>query len=146
MWTCPKCGERLEDQFESCWKCAGRTLAPGETPTDAPVSLPLSTTPSIPDRECAATLGIVCGEAIMGANILRDLVAGLTDIIGGRSGVYETKLRQARQVALQEMTLEAVALGADAVVGIDLDYETIGESMLMVTASGTAVRLKPPSD
>lgn len=146
MWICPKCGERLEDQFKSCWKCAGRELPPGEALDPEPVALPLSTTPTIPGRECAATLGIVCGEAIMGANILRDLVAGLTDIIGGRSGVYETKLRQARHVALQEMTVEAVALGADAVVGIDLDYETIGESMLMVTASGTAVRLKPTGD
>lgn len=146
MWICPKCGERLDDQFESCWKCAGRALPPGEALEQEPVSLPLSTTPTIPGRDCAETRGIVCGEAIMGANIFRDLVAGITDIIGGRSGVYENKLREARHVALHEMALEARALGADAVVGIDLDYETIGESMLMVTASGTAVRLKPAGE
>ena len=85
--------------------------------------------------------GIEVGEAIMGANIVRDFFAQITDVVGGRSGAYETKLADARDVALQELEQRAVALGADAVVGVDLDYEVVGESMLMVSASGTAVVL-----
>jgi uncharacterized protein YbjQ (UPF0145 family) len=85
----------------------------------------------------------VTGEAILGANIVRDLFAGVRDIVGGRSGAYEEELRNAREIALQEMEAEAAARGADAILGIDLDYETVGGqgSMLMVSASGTAVRL-----
>ena len=87
--------------------------------------------------------GIACGEAIMGANIVRDFMAGITDIIGGRSTVYESKLRQGREIAIQDMMAEALTLGGDAVVGVDIDYETVADSMLMVSASGTAVVLKP---
>jgi uncharacterized protein YbjQ (UPF0145 family) len=88
-------------------------------------------------------LGIVTGEAVMGANIFRDMFAGLRDIVGGRSGSYEKELRKARQVALDEMTQCARDLGADAVVGVDLDYEVLGgqNGMLMVSISGTAVKL-----
>ena len=144
MWTCPTCGERIEDQFDSCWKCAnaGREILPLDSGDVMAIDMPLSTTPGIPGRECATTCGVVCGEAIMGANIFRDFLAGITDIIGGRSGAYEGKLREARLTALSEMAAEAKALGAEAVVGIDIDYETIGQSMLMVTVSGTAVTLK----
>ena len=82
------------------------------------------------------------GEAILGANIFKDLFAGVRDIVGGRSGAYEEELRKAREIAMSELAAEATSRGADAVVGIDLDYETVGQgSMLMVTASGTAVRL-----
>ena len=83
------------------------------------------------------------GEAILGANIFKDLFAGIRDIVGGRSGAYEEELRKAREIALSELGAWATQLGADAVVGIDIDYETVGQggSMLMVTASGTAVRL-----
>ena len=102
----------------------------------------LTTTPSVDSRAITEYLGVVTGEAILGANIVRDLFAGIRDIVGGRSGAYEEELRKAREIALQEMTAEAEARGADAVVGIDLDYETVGGGgMLMVTASGTAVRL-----
>lgn len=100
-----------------------------------------TTTPSVEGRPIKQYLGIVAGEAIMGANIVRDFLAGITDIVGGRSGAYEAKLVQARQVAVSEMEQSARSLGADAVVGVDLDYEVIREGMLMVTASGTAVRL-----
>src|SRR5687767_2171534 len=87
-------------------------------------------------------LGVVTGEAILGANIFRDLFAGVRDIVGGRSAAYEDELRKAREIAMTELSAEAAERGADAVVGIDLDYETVGNgSMLMVTASGTAVRL-----
>ena len=88
-------------------------------------------------------LGVVTGEAILGANIFRDVFAGIRDIVGGRAGAYERVLREARDAAIAEMTDEATRLGANAVIGVDLDYETIGDtgSMLMVSASGTAVRL-----
>lgn len=78
----------------------------------------------------------------MGANILRDFVAGITDIVGGRSGVYEAKLREGRVIALNEMKQEALDLGADAIIGVDIDYETVGDTMMMISASGTAVLLK----
>ena len=101
-----------------------------------------TTTPSVEGRTIAEYLGVVTGEAILGANIVKDLFAGIRDIVGGRSGAYEEELRRAREIAMEELAAEATARGADAVVGIDLDYETVGNgSMLMVTASGTAVRL-----
>ncbi|WP_333585921.1 heavy metal-binding domain-containing protein [Phenylobacterium sp.] len=103
-----------------------------------------STTPTVAEREIARTLGVVTGEAIIGAHIFRDFFAGITNIIGGRAGGYEKALREARDIALREMTEEARSLGADAVVGVDLDYETLGveNGMLMVSASGTAVKLR----
>ncbi|MFN4153395.1 MAG: heavy metal-binding domain-containing protein [Paracoccaceae bacterium] len=100
----------------------------------------VTTTHTVEGYQIADYKGIVTGEAIMGANIVRDFFAGITDIIGGRSGAYETKLGEARETALREMQERALALGANAVVGVDLDYEVIGQ-MLMVSASGTAVRL-----
>ncbi len=101
-----------------------------------------TTTPGVDGRAITEYLGVVTGEAILGANIFKDLFAGVRDIVGGRSGAYEEELRRARQIALAEMEAEATARGADAIVGIDLDYETVGNgSMLMVSASGTAVRL-----
>jgi len=98
----------------------------------------VTTTPSVEGRRITAYHGIVVGEAILGANVFRDLFAGITDIIGGRSGAYEEELGRARTVALQEMEDRARQLGGNAVVGVDLDYEVIN-NMLMVSASGTAV-------
>ncbi len=100
----------------------------------------VTTTPSIEGRPITGYLGIVTGEAILGANIFRDLFAGIRDIVGGRSGAYEQELAKARKTALREMEEVAASLGAQAVVGVDLDYEVIN-NMLMVTASGTAVKL-----
>ncbi len=104
-------------------------------------SVILSTTPSIEGRSVTKYCGIVTGEAIMGANIFKDLFAGIRDIVGGRSATYEAELRKARELALHEISLAAAEKGANAVIGIDLDYETVGPqgSMLMVTVSGTAV-------
>ena len=104
----------------------------------------LTTTPSIEGRRIREYRGIVTGEAIMGANIFRDFFAGIRDIVGGRSAAYEKELGRARQVAMQEMEEQAKQLGADAIVGIDLDYEVIGQagSMLMVSVSGTAVSVE----
>jgi uncharacterized protein YbjQ (UPF0145 family) len=101
------------------------------------------TTPSMDGRRIKQYLGLVSGDAILGANIFRDLFAGIRDIVGGRSAAYEKELRTAKRLALVEMMDEATELGANAVVGVDLDYETIttgsGGGMLMVSASGTAV-------
>ena len=106
-----------------------------------PASIILSTTPSIDGKRITRYCGIVTGEAIMGANVFKDLFAGIRDIVGGRSATYERELRKARTIALDELSQAAAELGATAVVGIDLDYETVGGqgSMLMVTVSGTAV-------
>lgn len=103
----------------------------------------LSTTTLIEGRPVRDYLGVVTGEVIVGANIFKDLFAGIRDIVGGRSGAYENSLRDARKTAFAEVEAEAKALGADAVIGIDIDYEVLGKegSMLMVTVSGTAVRL-----
>ena len=101
----------------------------------------ITTTSSIEGRQITDYRGIVTGETIMGASIVRDFFASITDIVGGRSGAYETKLAEARETALREMQERAQALGANAVVGVDIDYEVLGKagSMLMVSATGTAV-------
>ena len=103
----------------------------------------LTTTPSIEGRTITEYKGVVFGEVISGVNFLRDLAANIRNVIGGRSGAYEDKLVEARDNALNEMAEKARRLGADAVVGIDIDYEVLGadNGMLMVTASGTAVKL-----
>lgn len=103
----------------------------------------LSTTPTLEGRPVSQYLGIVTGEVIVGANIFKDMFAGIRDIVGGRAGAYERTLSEARREAYRELESEAKRLGADAVVGIDLDYEVVGQggSMLMVSVSGTAVKL-----
>ena len=98
----------------------------------------VTTTPSIEGKSITAYHGVVVGEAILGANVFRDIFAQITDIVGGRSGAYEEELGKARDIALRELEERAVAKGANAVVGVDLDYEVIN-NMLMVSASGTAV-------
>ena len=106
-------------------------------------SVVVTTTPNVEGRRIAEYHGLVSGEAILGANIFRDFFAGIRDIVGGRSGAYEKSLREARDIAVREMCEEAEARGANAVIGVDLDYETVGKEggMLMVTACGTAVKL-----
>lgn len=103
----------------------------------------LSTTTALDGQPVREYVGIVTGETIIGANIVKDFFAGIRDIVGGRSGSYERVLNEARQSALREMSDRARELGAEAVIGVDLDYETLGANggMIMVTASGTAVRL-----
>jgi uncharacterized protein YbjQ (UPF0145 family) len=107
-------------------------------------NLILTTTPTLEGKKITRYFGIVTGEAIIGANLFRDIFAGIRDIVGGRSGSYEEVLREAKQNAMSEMEENARRLGANAVVAVDLDYETIGSngSMLMVTASGTAVLIE----
>lgn len=103
----------------------------------------LTTTNNIEGKKILKYHGLVTGEAILGANIFKDFFAGIRDIVGGRSAAYEKELRQAKDIALSEMEADAANLGGNAVIAIDLDYETVGQgSMLMVTASGTAVTLE----
>ena len=97
-----------------------------------------STTPTLEGKTISQYLGVVTGEAILGANIVKDILAGITDIIGGRSAAYEKELQKARVISFEEMDEQANNLGANAIVGIDLDYEEV-RNMLMVTISGTAV-------
>jgi uncharacterized protein YbjQ (UPF0145 family) len=101
----------------------------------------ITTTPNIEGRRITKYFGIVTGEAILGANVVKDLFAGIRDIVGGRSATYEAELQRARDIALTELEARAQQLGANAVVGVDLDYEVLGSGngMLMVSASGTAV-------
>ena len=103
----------------------------------------ITTTPTIEGKRIREYRGIVTGEAILGANIFRDLFAGVRDIVGGRSAGYEKELRTARETALAELAANAQQLGANAVVGVDLDYEVLGQNngMLMVSVSGTAVKV-----
>jgi|SRR5690554_8139390 len=104
----------------------------------------ITTTNSIEGKQIVAYHGIVSGETIIGANIVRDFFASITDVIGGRSGSYEKVLREAKEIALEEMSEQARKMGANAILAVDLDYETIGNngSMLMVSASGTAVSVE----
>jgi uncharacterized protein YbjQ (UPF0145 family) len=104
----------------------------------------VTTTHSVDGRKVREYRGLVMGEAILGANVFRDFFASIRDIVGGRSAGYEASLREARQIAVREMEAEAQELGANAIIGVDIDYETVGDrgSMLMVSASGTAVVLE----
>lgn len=112
--------------------------------SNSELGMTVSTTNTLEGRQISAYLGIVTGEAILGANIFKDLFAGVRDIVGGRSAAYEKELRKARDIAIQEMVDNARQLGASAVIGVDIDYETVqvgaGGGMLMVTAAGTAVK------
>jgi uncharacterized protein YbjQ (UPF0145 family) len=168
MWNCPKCGERHEDSFEICWNCGTAqdgTEDPGferaeaegvhavETtevgpagfsdPADRGASerMVVTTTPGVEGRRIIRYCGLVAGETILQPNSFRHFLASLADIGGERSTARESELRTARQLALNQMEQAALELGANAIVGVDLDYQTVGEhgAMLMVSVSGTAV-------
>jgi uncharacterized protein YbjQ (UPF0145 family) len=145
MWTCPECGYNVKDNLDICWNCRAKkdgTLAP-----DHPsIELILSTTPFIPAHKIKKSLGVVSGEAIIGANVFSDMLASVVDVVGGRSSSYEGKLKHARQIAINEMTLEAKALGGNAIIGININHENIRGTMLMVAVCGTAVLIEPESD
>ena len=101
----------------------------------------ITTTPTVEGKRIVRYCGVIAGEAILGANLFKDLFAGIRDLVGGRSSTYERELQRARQIAMSELTQQATALGANAVVGVDIDYEVLGTNngMLMVSISGTAV-------
>ena len=115
-------------------------MAPWDRPGQGATMI-VTTTPNVEGHQIAEYLGIVVGEAILGANLFKDLFAGIRDLVGGRSGTYERELQKARDIALKELEERARDLGANAIVGVDLDYEVLGQGngMLMVSASGTAV-------
>ena len=100
----------------------------------------VTTTPDIQGQTIWEYSGIVVGESIIATNVLRDIMASVRDVVGGRSKAYEEKMNEARDIAMKEMVEKAQALGADAVVGVDIDYETVGNNMMMVSAAGTAVK------
>ncbi|MBB6669225.1 YbjQ family protein [Cohnella nanjingensis] len=102
----------------------------------------VTTTPNVEGYRITRYFGLVNGETIMGANIFRDFLASITDVVGGRAGSYESKLKEARDIAVSEMVSQAQRLGANAVVGVDVDYEVVREGMLMVAVSGTAVTVE----
>lgn len=102
----------------------------------------ITTTSSLQGKEIERYIGVVSGEAIMGANVVRDFLASVTDIIGGRSSAYENKLSEGREIAISEMEDKARRLGANAIIGVDLDFETLREGMMMCIATGTAVIVK----
>ncbi len=104
----------------------------------------ISTTPTVDGKRITTYHGVVTGEAILGANVFKDFFAGIRDIVGGRSAAYEKELRKAREIAFRELEVEAADMGANAIVGIDIDYETVGAQggMLMVSVSGTAVTVE----
>ncbi|NEU32063.1 YbjQ family protein [bacterium LRH843] len=101
----------------------------------------MTTTAIVEGKPVSSYLGIVTSEVILGANVVRDFFASITDIVGGRSGAYESKLQEGRKVALEELEDKARKLGGDAVIGIDLDFETLRDGMMMIVATGTAVKL-----
>ncbi|QHS22087.1 YbjQ family protein [Virgibacillus sp. MSP4-1] len=101
----------------------------------------VTTTSTLQNKEIVEYIDVVYGEAIMGANVVRDFLAGISDIVGGRSGTYEGKLSEGREIAVREMKEKASKLGANAVIGVDLDFETLRDGMMMVVASGTAVKI-----
>lgn len=102
----------------------------------------VTTTSTLQGKEIIEYCGVISGEVIMGANVVRDFLAGITDIIGGRSGAYESKLAEGREMAIQEMIDKAKRLGANAVIGVDLDFETLRDGMMICVATGTAVKVK----
>jgi uncharacterized protein YbjQ (UPF0145 family) len=121
---------------------------PGSRLRKAPPAMLLTTTPSLEGRRIQRYLGLVHGETILGANLFRDILASIRDLVGGRARAYETTLERAREMALEELSRRARLLGADAVVGVRIDVEVLGQAggMLMACATGTAVRLAPAAD
>jgi uncharacterized protein YbjQ (UPF0145 family) len=127
--------------MEIRYRCDGSVLTFNSSLILNRRNMQLTTTPGIDGKRITRYCGVVAGEAVLGANIFKDLFAGIRDLVGGRSGTYEKELQRARDIALEELQQRARDLGANAVVGIDIDYEVLGKEngMLMVSASGTAV-------
>ncbi|TWT79735.1 hypothetical protein CA13_11420 [Planctomycetes bacterium CA13] len=142
-WKCPSCGSETDLGYNICWTC--QAPRPG-TDSDTGISrleMLVTTTPTLTTHTIDAYLGPVFGETIYGANVLRDIFAAVTDVVGGRSGAYEALLIRGRNTAMAEMTQRADQLGANAVVGMHFDYSTVGNSMLMICCIGTAVTVTP---
>lgn len=150
--SCKGCGTAYDDATQAQIKTsalkaeAAETVQPAATVKRAPSDITLTTTNDVPGRVSARALGIVTAEVVIGANIFRDLFASITDVLGGRSYTYQSVLRRAKLQAQSELRGEALAMGADAIIGIALNYSEIsgdGKSMLFLVMSGTAVKLAP---
>jgi uncharacterized protein YbjQ (UPF0145 family) len=155
MWQCGKCHETIGDSLDVCWNC-GTSREGKEDPdfdrqkervedTDKiPPGMVLVTTPSLESHQVKKYLGVVCGEAIVGATIFGKVFLDITNAVGGRESTHESVLAGARQIAMAQMAQRAKELGGNAVLSIDIDYETIHTSMLMVTCTGTAAEIEGP--
>lgn len=144
MWTCEKCGEQIEDQFDACWKCAngGREIAPEKASRETvEIDIPLVTTETVAGYRVVESTGVASGEAVAAIDVLANLASNIQDFIGGRSDTYERTLQNARVTALSRLAVEVKALGGNAAVGVKLDYEAVRDRWLMVSATGTAVKL-----
>ena len=140
MWTCPHCNGKTDDGFEICWTCR---IPVGQVSQEASGKprVVVTTTPSLESHVIEEYLWPVFGEAVWGANVLRDFAAGITDVIGGRSTAYEQVISRGRAAAIEELKANADRLGANAIVGLDVKYQVDG-TMFMICASGTAVRVR----
>ena len=149
-WLC-QCGETHQEQFDACWSCGSarpgteHLIVTEPTPEDDGM-LPCSTTPTIPGREIVSLCGIVGGEAVLLVSSLSAAVETLGEWASGRSRSYEGRFRRGRAQALEDLCWEARDLGADAVVGVTVDYDMVRDTMLMVRASGTAVTTRPMAE
>jgi len=140
-WKCKHCGELNDEEIHiNCWKCKEPRYE--QCSSNLESSFVCSTTPQIPGRIITESVGIVFGDAIVGASIMKDFVAGFKDAVGGRSKTYESQLKISRNIAITDMIQVAKNLGADAIIGVDIDYETMGQSLMVVCSSGTAVKLE----
>lgn len=143
MPYCPNCGVEVEDDASYCPECGTKITGENASePSEKSIEMTISTTNSIEDREIKEYLGIVSGEAMMGANIVKDFTAGIRNIIGGRSGQYEQTIKEGRKEALKDLEAGAREKDADAVIGVSFDYEEMSEGMLWINVTGTAVKLK----
>ena len=141
MWTCEHCNGQTDDDFQTCWTC--RIPRGGEADYHRSNQVLVTSTPSIETHEIVDYVGPVFGEVIYGANFFRDIAAGLTDFFGGRAESYENLIKSGRTAAISEMQSKAEKLGCNAIVAAVYHYEPIGNSMFLITASGTAVRTIP---
>ncbi len=145
MWTCPNCDAQTEDGFDICWTC--RTPNGQRSIDEASrQDFIVSTTPTIVTHDIVEYFWPVFGETVWGANVLRDFAASITDGFGGRSGTYEDVLKRGREEAILELKGKAKRIGANAVLDLDVKYETLNGSMFLICASGTAVRVRPKAD
>ncbi len=141
MWTCSNCDGQTDDDFEICWTC--RIPRGGPANYHDTERVLVTSTPTLSTHDIVHYVGPVFGETVYGANFMRDFVAGFTDALGGRSQTYENILLRGRTAAIHALQLQAEQKDCNAVVGLDIQYEAIGDSMIMICASGTAVRVAP---
>lgn len=159
MWCCPKCREQVEDNFEVCWNCGTSITGvrdPGFIPEEndrngsddsqselSRLNVVLTTTQLLDGRRVTAYLGIVSGDCVLGTHVLSSLLLDAADLVGGVAPVYESAMSRARQAAMVGMARKARDLGANAVLSVKFDYEALHRDTLMVTCTGTAVRVTP---